>query len=248
MPSGRDIEAVYWKKQKFQRNAIRRGLRYAVPDDLVLLSDLDEIPRASAVESVARHAGPPTVFSFEMSDHRLYVNLGRKNSWNKARMARFGDIRTLEKLRAGGPTWWPKQRRVFATLRQWKRMSLGMRRLRPWVVIRDSGWHFSYMNGPEVLADKFQAVSAVRSDSQVNPAALSLKIKDALASAARPNQEAGFHLIEDNGEFPAHLAANQARFSNLIADRQTFEYYGVEPPPIATSGSNGQRTPADRPS
>jgi len=39
-----------WTLENFQRNAIARGLANCCPDDAVLVSDVDEIPRASAVQ------------------------------------------------------------------------------------------------------------------------------------------------------------------------------------------------------
>ena len=54
MPTGPDKKSVYWQRQTFQRNAIRRGLGDADADDFIILSDLDEIPRATAVESGSR--------------------------------------------------------------------------------------------------------------------------------------------------------------------------------------------------
>jgi hypothetical protein len=42
----------FWIREKFQRNQIVRGLHDAAPDDLVLISDADEIPRASVVQAM----------------------------------------------------------------------------------------------------------------------------------------------------------------------------------------------------
>src|SRR5271156_187621 len=43
-----------WVIERFQRNAIERGLRGCKPDDWVLVSDLDEIPRATVVDKMSR--------------------------------------------------------------------------------------------------------------------------------------------------------------------------------------------------
>jgi len=230
MPKGRDNEAAYWRKQKFQRNAIARGLGEAAADDLVLLSDLDEIPRAGAVMTAAGHPGKPVIFSLEMRDHRLFLNLRHPGRWNKARMARLGDIRTLERLRDGGPTWRPTHPRIPHALRHWKRMSFGMRHLRPWIVVPDAGWHFSYMNGPEVVSAKLSSVSRVRQDSVTNPEAIAEWTRQVLEDAALPQRRHTLRLVELDASFPAHLVANQSRFSHMIADRETFERYGVAPP------------------
>lgn len=230
MPKGRETAAAYWRKQKFQRNAITRGLGEAAADDLILLSDLDEIPRAAAVAVAAGRAGKPVVFSLEMRDHRLFLNLTRPGRWNKARMARFGDIRTLERLRDGGPTWRPTRPRALQALRHWRRMSFGMRRLRPWIVVPDGGWHFSYMNGPEVVSAKLHAVSRVRPDSVTTAEAIAEWTRQVLENASLPHRRNSLRLVELDASFPAHLVANQSRFAHMIADCETFERYGVTPP------------------
>src|SRR6185312_15373656 len=42
-----------WTLEKFQRDAIRRGLNDCRPDDVVLVSDVDEIPRAKTLVEAA---------------------------------------------------------------------------------------------------------------------------------------------------------------------------------------------------
>jgi beta-1,4-mannosyl-glycoprotein beta-1,4-N-acetylglucosaminyltransferase len=225
MPKGRDTEAAYFKKEKFQRNAIRRGLADARPDDFIALSDADEILRASAVEAAARQAVPPCVYSFEMALCAYFVNLRFRQRWNKARMARFGDIRTLERLRDGGPTWRPNYPRVLHALRHWKRMSFGMRRPRRWLVVRDGGWHLTNMNGPEAVAEKRNAYS--HADRPAIPEAIANQVMNALVRSASTG---GFHPVESGADLPAYLVANRSRFAHLIADGQTFERFGVAPP------------------
>lgn len=48
------VSADPWVPENFQRNCIARGLTACRPDDFVLVSDLDEIPRARAVEKMRR--------------------------------------------------------------------------------------------------------------------------------------------------------------------------------------------------
>lgn len=230
MPIGRANASAHWKRQKFQRNAIRRGLLDAAPDDLVILSDVDEIPRASVIAGLARRTGKPSVFSFEMNEYRLFVNVLRARPWNRARMAPFGDIRHMERLRAGGPTWWPNRRSLSRTIRQFRRMSFGMRHLRPWAIVPDAGWHFSDMGGPDKVAQKFEAVSEIRSETASSLAGVGKRISHVLEQTTRPLDKTDYRLQELDESFPKYLLENQTRFSHLIADRQTYERYGVKPP------------------
>lgn len=220
-----------WRaNERFQRNAIRRGLSEARRDDFVILSDVDEIPRASTVEAVACRPGKPAVFSLAMDFNKYFLNvrLG-KSIWNKARMARFGDIRTMEQLRGGGPTWRSSQHHFLTTLRQWNRMSFGMRRLRPWIAVPDAGWHFTSLNGAESVLDKLDSIAEFRGESG-DAAAITEQIKRRLEDVSQPGERSHADLVEIDASFPSHLVANQSRFANLIADRHAFERYGVQPP------------------
>lgn len=236
MPKGFDRQSAYWRNQKFQRNAIRRGLGEAAPYDIVVLSDLDEIPSAAAVTAVANHTGKPAVFSLAMHDQRFFLNLRSLGKWNKARIARFGDIRTLERLRDGGPTWRPNHPQVLHALRHWKRMSFGMRHLRPWIIVPGGGWHFSYMSGPEVVSTKLHAVSRVRSESATSPDAVAERTRQVLRGAKLPKGQSSLTLVELDSSFPAYLVENRSRFAHLIADREAFERFGVAPPEALADG------------
>jgi|ERR1022692_989649 beta-1,4-mannosyl-glycoprotein beta-1,4-N-acetylglucosaminyltransferase len=59
MPDSNDS----WVLENFQRKCIARGLVNCRPEDFILVSDLDEIPRATTVAKVSREWPPRMVFS-----------------------------------------------------------------------------------------------------------------------------------------------------------------------------------------
>ena len=67
-PSGHDA----WWNENYQRNAIMQGLKCAKDDDIVMISDLDEIPRPELVAEYSKKAG---VWSFNMISFGFYLNL-----------------------------------------------------------------------------------------------------------------------------------------------------------------------------
>jgi len=60
-----------WFCENYQRNAIMRGLETVQDDDLVMISDLDEIPRASLVKSLIPELCP---LVFEQRHSMIYLN------------------------------------------------------------------------------------------------------------------------------------------------------------------------------
>lgn len=156
-----------WIPENFQRNCIARGLTGCRPDDFVLVSDLDEIPRARAVEKMRReipfnenrlagavHAllnsrpvksvfhrrgfrrrlrlNHPFVWKFEQAFYCYFLNcrsLSPASSFG-TRMLRFRDFSCAEELRHSG-----------------------------YKIVRDGGWHFSWMGGVRRIQEKLAAYS-----------------------------------------------------------------------------------------
>jgi beta-1,4-mannosyl-glycoprotein beta-1,4-N-acetylglucosaminyltransferase len=216
----RTYSKQHWRRERFQRNAIRRGLAAAEPEDFVILSDLDEIPRASVVAALARTTAPQ-VFSLQMSSHRYFVNLREAQPWEKARMARLGDIRSMQALRGGGPTWRSNSPRLLRRLRQLKRMTLGMKHIRPWTLVPEAGWHFSFMSGPEAMLMKLNAYSHVPK-GPVTEAALAGIIERKLREAAQPFAAPTARLTALDESYPRWLLDNRERFASLVADPDAF--------------------------
>ena len=117
----------FWLREKFQRNQILRALDDAAPTDLVLISDADEIPRASVVTWM-REQSPDQVFGLQLQFYYFYANYcnvdgGESHSiWSVAGSRKCFDGMTPDLLRMG--------------------VRLGQV---PATILRDAGWHFSYM-------------------------------------------------------------------------------------------------------
>lgn len=121
--------ATPMEREIHQRNAIVRGLVDASDDDLVLLSDVDEIPRASAIPTTC-HMGQ--CYTFEQDLYYYTMRHRVRGRWFGTRLVR------VDALRA----WTP----------QTVRHAGGER-------VRGSGWHFSYLGGVEAIQSKLAAFS-----------------------------------------------------------------------------------------
>ena len=55
MPEGKNP----WVRENFQRNCIERGLSRSSEDDLIIISDLDEIPNPDAINKFKKKLGMP---------------------------------------------------------------------------------------------------------------------------------------------------------------------------------------------
>jgi len=142
-----------WEREQAQREGIGPALRElgATPQDLVLVSDVDEIPTVAAVRRAREflataQARSILVFEQRMFYFRLNFELvwSRKLPWLGTAAALYGHARTINGLRTTG-----------RAMRG--RHALGFDRGAQVFQVPEGGWHFSYLGGDEALQQKLAA-------------------------------------------------------------------------------------------
>jgi len=136
-----------WDNEIHQRNAILRGIKDAKKDDLIMISDVDEIVRPRAVEYM--RDSDQTLFALRMPIYNfkfnyMKLNPDRYNIWAMAaRKSTFSDItpNSLRDLRFS----------FFQTPYQFKNDGCE--------VIEHGGWHFGYLGDNDMLKNKAQNFS-----------------------------------------------------------------------------------------
>ena len=136
-----------WDREHFQRNAILRGLKSSLPGDLILLSDVDEIPRPETLlllfsdgrclSLLDRH---PLVLTQNI--YYYQVNMIDNEHW-------FGTI----VIRKKNFNMSPEELRTL-------RFRLPR--------VRNGGWHFSYMGGAKQVAKKLNSIVATDDNTPEN--------------------------------------------------------------------------------
>ena len=142
-----------WERDQFQREAIGDALREcgAAAGDLVLVSDVDEIPTVSAVRrarDALRAARDRTILAFEqrMFYFRLNYELvwSRKLPWLGTAAALYGQAKSINGLRTTGRNIRGRHAQGF---------DRGAKVFR----VAEGGWHFSYLGGDDTLREKLSA-------------------------------------------------------------------------------------------
>ena len=106
-----------WNIENFQRNCITRGLVECNDNDVIVISDIDEIPRASIVRGMKKI--PYGVFyTFELRLHCYFLNTYFEDKvWNGTCAMSFGTLNNKEKL-----LFWPSgEERSPQIFREWVR-------------------------------------------------------------------------------------------------------------------------------
>lgn len=182
---------VSWEREAYTRNALMQGLQALklASSDIVILSDVDEIPRADVVASCAQALVSQEVgcFVFHHTLSYYYVNCQTAETLQETRMTLYQNLTSMQALRCQDGA------HIFG-----------------------GGWHFSYMGGAERIRDKIGATSHTELD---RPEFRELAhVEQCMAQGSDLfGREMRFHLVPLDAGFPAYLLAHQERFQNLIA-------------------------------
>jgi beta-1,4-mannosyl-glycoprotein beta-1,4-N-acetylglucosaminyltransferase len=156
-----------WDREYFSRRAIMRGLTGAAPDDLVLISDVDEIPKPANLEATLRSPGSArrlTVFESEAYLHYLNTRSRLPGIVQSPRLLARRYLRDPQAVRSlrprisKSPVWGPVlefARPLLGPLRAWSQLGY------PLAVKMEQGaaWHFASLGGVDAITDKLLAYS-----------------------------------------------------------------------------------------
>ncbi len=152
-----------WERENYQRNCISRALESCDPDDLVLLSDVDEIVRAPILAKVMAERlfrGRLLVFEQSLHKHHLDRIVPGKTWLLGSRMIEKKYLTTPQQLRRTKARMTKKSyipdfaTQPFLRIRNNNLSGIG----RPVKIIPDAGWHFSSMGGLEAFRTKLDSV------------------------------------------------------------------------------------------
>jgi hypothetical protein len=184
-----------WVNEVYQRNAIMRGLVDAIDNDIAIVSDCDEVLRASAVESMRSIPAPAfalrmPLFNFKFNYMR--TTPGQYDAWAMA--AR------MPTLRANSPDLLRNQR-----------FNLG-----PFSLVEHAGWHFGYLGDREFLIDKAKSFSHQEVNTPEFFAQLDIDASIKERKEWNRSQSAQYDIVELDDYFPRFLLDNQERFAEFI--------------------------------
>ncbi len=179
-----------WSLEAFQRDAITLGLTQCRLDDYVMISDLDEIPRAETVRDLVASSWDSAVLSMPT----YYYKLNCKNV--------AGEVEQ--------PLTVFTRRRLLATPQQARATRFDL----PSVL--NAGWHFSFLGDEREIREKIDAFSRQELNTPEFTGAekLSARVHGARDLFERPGYRWEFVPLDES--FPRFVRENRERFTHLI--------------------------------
>lgn len=201
-----------WANETATRNAIMRGLKYAKESDIIIVSDVDEIFRPEIIKQI----NPKHLCTImHMPFYNYQFNLQVFNTDGSPRLCKLPRATTLRNLKdyfGGEPDM----------LRNVKKSEMHNDFIaKTWFkfkskIIKNSGWHFSWVMTPERISEKMSSISHTEWDlPELNNQEHIMKV---IANAEDIwGRDRKLVKQEMNKEdFPAYLVNNKDKFSKFI--------------------------------
>ena len=126
-----------------QRNSIMRGLKNCLDDDLVIISDVDEIPDLTKLK-IFNKKNRYAVFSQKKFDYKLNLLNETEGDWHGSKICLKKNLKS--------PQWLRDLK--FKRYPFWR-----FDKMKDFQIIKNGGWHFSYLQSPKNILKKIKSFS-----------------------------------------------------------------------------------------
>ncbi len=181
-----------WNRERYQREQIFQGLKDCYENDIILLSDLDEVPRGTTVPDIVEKLISREYEAIICGQKMYYGYLNRyQGKWPGTVCINF---KNAQRLTA----------RWVRKLRNMRPPTLRKARISKICRIEDAGWHFTSMGGIDRHIKKIESFSHSELDTP------EFKTKENLLRLIR-----SMELQEIDDSYPQFIRDNQAYFERL---------------------------------
>lgn len=207
------VDTTTHLRDKFQKNALEKGLADAGEDDMIILSDVDEIPNPEVLKELKEHFDPDKVYHLAQRMFYCFINMEEVSGNLLSITGEFPGV----------------ERKMWLGTKVFAKRSIpkdGIIQLREAPVtapnavrVANGGWHFGYM-GSRHEAD----VSKRIGDKVVAAAHQEYNTEDILAEAKYRlmlgedmfGRNAKFERVEVDETYPEYLLQHRSDYEYLI--------------------------------
>ena len=210
-----------WVLERYQREMISKGLKDCKPDDVIMVSDVDEIPNPAAIR---KYADAPGVKVFHQRMYYYFMNCinatnDKEFKWHGTVMCKKKDNISPQEMRWLCAQYIGKnvkklRARMLCNLRL---MLWQIRHLKRTVPVEDGGWHFTYLGGVRMILYKLEsfAHTEYNKDEYKDEVAIEKALKEGKDIFGR-NFTYKFIPLDDS--FPSYILKNRAAYKHLIKE------------------------------
>lgn len=205
-------------RDTFQKNAVGRGLVNCTDEDIVIFSDLDEIPNPEKVKEIIeaiqanRNDEQDKIFHLAQRLFYCYLNMEEVSGNLLAYCGEFEGIEQKKWLGSKVCSYKVAKTMPLGELRWPKCKEIGIR-------VDDGGWHFGYMGGGKEKDVKKRVADKVRSAAhqEYNNRAVLSEVDDRIKDGEDIfGRNAVFMQVPIDETFPEYLRMHVEEYAHLI--------------------------------
>lgn len=202
-----------WLLENYQRDAIMRGLKDAADDDIVIISDLDEIPSPTIIQNY-KNEKQNGIWVLEQKMMYYFINniCITDPIWRNG--TRIGLLKNMLN---------PHQDLEEREFYQFSKKGLPTYfRFCQGTNIPDAGWHFSYCGGIEAIIKKRQSIVEQQFNTSLNMSPGYIRKMIAQGKDILDRKEYRYQALKLDSSFPQYILDNQQKYANLIFEITLF--------------------------
>ena len=182
--------------EQHQRNSLIKGIEEASSEDLIILSDSDEIPDLTKLPKI-NNKKKFIAFSQKMFMYKLNLQNLNESNWVGSKIAKKKNIKSMQDLR----------NLKFKDYPFWRLDKLNQQ-------IISGGWHFSYMQTPSQILNKIKSFShGEYNNKNINEKNIEEKI---LNSEDIFGRDIKLKKINIDNTYPEYILRNKDKYSDWI--------------------------------
>ena len=192
-----------WIRENNQRNFISTGLKDCSDEDIILISDADEIPNLSKIDFLNLRE---KVYAFEQLNYMYKLNLLRSDMWVGTKLCKYKHLKSPQWLRS------LKVHKKYSYFRIDKIFANDY--IHNFKIIKNGGWHFGWMKKPEAIINKLNSFA----HTEFNKKKFNNKnyIKNIIKKRINFLNNESLKIVNINNSFPNYINKNLKKFSNWI--------------------------------
>lgn len=206
-------------RDTFQKSAVGRGLKDCKDDDIVIFSDLDEIPNPEKIKEIAADFREDKIYHFAQRLFYCYLNMEEVSG---KLLSYAGEFEGVEDKKWIGSKMCSykllrEQGLELGELRFPERKKIGIR-------VADGGWHFGYMGGHGEADVKKRVAQKVKSAAhqEYNNRSVLLEVENRIKDGKDIfGRDAKLVKVEIDESFPAYLREHQEEYAHLILQEES---------------------------
>jgi beta-1,4-mannosyl-glycoprotein beta-1,4-N-acetylglucosaminyltransferase len=195
-----DSNQMGFGRDFFQKECVKLGMENAQEEDILISSDIDEIPNPEYISRLNEFFEPDQLYTFNQTHYCYYLN-----------MIHYSHIDNTRYNREINTNWKGSRMGIWKLL---KNYSLNELRAQDNNDIVDGGWHFSWMGGIDRVKNKLKSYSHQENNQThiVESIDQMLNVEDTIYDF-RGDRSVKIEIGED---YPQYIINNQDKFKHLI--------------------------------